>query len=88
MGFGVSKAADDARALAEAFAGHDDIDRALAQYQARRAPIGDRIMMHGRKLGTHLGVDLRTDEDRAMWKMLQDYRAMVAWIAVPNFLTA
>src|SRR6185503_18050380 len=74
MGFGVSKAADDARALAEALAGHDDVDRALAQFQARRAPIGDRIMMHGRKLGTHLGVDLKTDEDRAMWKTLQDYR--------------
>jgi 2-polyprenyl-6-methoxyphenol hydroxylase-like FAD-dependent oxidoreductase len=88
MGFGVSKAADDARALAEALAGQDDVDRALAQFQAHRAPIGDRIMMHGRRLGTHLGVDLKTDEDRAMWKMLQDYRAMVDWIAVPNFLAA
>jgi len=88
MGFGVSKAGDDARALAEALADHDDIDRALAQYQARRVAVGDRIMMHGRKLGTHLGVDLRTDEDRAMWKMLQDYRAMMDWIAVPNFLVA
>jgi 2-polyprenyl-6-methoxyphenol hydroxylase-like FAD-dependent oxidoreductase len=88
MGFGVAKAGDDARALAEALAAHDDIDRALAQYQARRAPMADRIMMHGRKLGTHLGVNLRTDEDRAMWKMLQDYRAMMDWIAVPNFLAA
>jgi len=88
MGFGVSKAGDDARALAEALAGHDDIDRALAQYQARRAPMADRIMMHGRKLGTHLGVNLKTAEDRAMWKMLQDYRAMMDWIAVPNFLAA
>jgi 2-polyprenyl-6-methoxyphenol hydroxylase-like FAD-dependent oxidoreductase len=88
MGFGVAKAGDDARALAEALADHDDVDRALAQYQARRAPMADRIMMHGRKLGTHLGVDLKTDEDRAMWKMLQDYRAMMDWIAVPNFLAA
>ena len=88
MGFGVSKAAGDARALAEALAERDDIDRALAQYQALRAPIGDRIMMHGRRLGTHLGVDLKSDEDRAMWKMLQDYRAMMDWIAVPNFLAA
>ena len=88
MGFGVAKAGDDARALAEALAGRDDVDRALAQYQARRAPMADRIMMHGRKLGTHLGVDLKTDEDRAMWKTLQDYRAMMDWIAVPNFLAA
>ena len=34
--------------------------------RALRQPIGERIMLHGRKLGTHLGVDLRTDEDRRM----------------------
>jgi len=88
MGFGVAKAGDDARALAAALASHDDVDRALAQYQAVRAPIAERIMQHGRKLGTHLGVDLKTDEDRAMWRTLQDYRAMMDWIAVPNFLAA
>ena len=88
MGFGVAKAGDDARALADALASHDDVDRALAQYQAVRAPISERIMMHGRKLGTHLGVDLKTDADRDMWRTLQDYRAMMDWIAVPNFLAA
>ena len=45
-------------------------------------------MLHGRKLGTHLGVNLQTDEDRAMWTLLQDHRAMMDWIAVPNFLAA
>jgi len=29
-------------------------------------PLGERIMLHGRKLGIHLGVNLQTDEDRAM----------------------
>ena len=42
-------------------------------YNAVRQPIGERIMLHGRKLGTHLGVDLKTDEDRRMWRLLQDY---------------
>ncbi len=88
MGFGVAKAGDDARVLADALAAYDDIDDALAQYQAVRAPIAERIMLHGRRLGTHLGVDLKTDEDRTMWKTLQDYRAMMDWIAVPNFLAA
>jgi len=88
MGFGVSKAGDDARALAAALAAHDDVDRALAAWQAERAPISQAIMMHGRRLGTHLGVNLQTPEDRAMWKTLQDYRAMMDWIAVPNFLAA
>ena len=45
-------------------------------------------MLHGRKLGTHLGVNLRTEEDRAMWQLLQDDRTMMDWIAVPGFLAA
>jgi 2-polyprenyl-6-methoxyphenol hydroxylase-like FAD-dependent oxidoreductase len=88
MGFGVAKAGGDAQVLADALAAHDDIDAALAAYNASRQPIGERIMLHGRKLGTHLGVDLRTDEDRRMWKLLQQDEAMMDWIAVPNFLAA
>ncbi len=88
MGFGVAKAGGDAQALADALSSDDDIDRALAAYDALRQPVGERIMLHGRKLGTHLGVDLKTDEDRRMWKLLQGYEAMMDWIAVPNFLAA
>jgi len=88
MGFGVSKAGGDAQALADALDAHDDIDAALAAYNALRQPIGERIMLHGRKIGAHLGVDLKTDEDRRMWKLLQDHEAMMDWIAVPNFLAA
>ena len=86
MGFGVSKAGDDARALAQALDEHDDVDAALARYDEVRQPIGERIVRHGRLLGTHLGVNLQADEDRRMWKLLQDPRAMMDWIAVPNFL--
>ena len=60
----------------------------IAAYNAARQPIGERIMLHGRRLGTHLGVDLKTDEDRRMWKVLQEDDAMMDWIAVPNFLAA
>ena len=88
MGFGVAKAGGDAQALAAALRDRDDIDAALALYNAVRQAVGERIVLHGRKLGTHLGVDLKTDEDRRMWKLLQDYRAMMDWIAVPNFLAA
>ena len=86
MGFGVAKAGGDAEALADALAGHDDIDAALARYDAVRQPIGERIMWHGRRLGTHLGVDLKTAEDRAMSKLLQEEGALMDWIGVPNFL--
>ena len=88
MGFGVSKAGCDAEALAHALRDHDDIDRGLAEYNRTRQPVGANIVMHSRKLGTHMGVNLQTDGDRAMHKLLQDHRAMMDWIAVPNFLDA
>jgi len=88
MGFGVSKAGCDAQALAQALRDHDDIDVALAEYNRVRQPIGATIVKHSRKLGTHMGVNLQTGEDRAMHQLLQDPRAMMDWIAVPNFLDA
>ena len=88
MGFGVSKAGCDAQALADALRDHDNIDTALAAYNRIRQPIGETIVKHSRKLGTHMGVNLQTEEDRAMHALLQDPRAMMDWIAVPNFLDA
>jgi 2-polyprenyl-6-methoxyphenol hydroxylase-like FAD-dependent oxidoreductase len=87
MGFGVAKAGGDAQALAEALRAHEDIDAALEVYNRRRQPVGERIMLHGRKLGTYMGVDVKSAEDRKMEALLQDYRAMMDWIAVPNFLS-
>jgi hypothetical protein len=43
-------------------------------------------MLHGRKLGAFLGVDLKTAEDRMMAKLLADHRGQMDWIAVPDFL--
>jgi 2-polyprenyl-6-methoxyphenol hydroxylase-like FAD-dependent oxidoreductase len=88
MGFGMAKAGGDAQALARALASHDDIDAGLAAYNRVRQPMAELIMLHGRKLGTHLGVNLKTEEERAMRDLLQDYRAMMDSIAVPNFLAA
>jgi 2-polyprenyl-6-methoxyphenol hydroxylase-like FAD-dependent oxidoreductase len=88
MGFGVAKAGNDAEALANALRDHDDIDAALAAYNAERQPIGNTIVLHSRKLGTHMGVNLKTEADREMHALLQSDRAMMDWIAVPNFLDA
>jgi 2-polyprenyl-6-methoxyphenol hydroxylase-like FAD-dependent oxidoreductase len=88
MGFGMAKAGTDAQALAKALRDHDDIDDALKAYNAERQPIGNTIVMHGRKLGTHLGVNLKTEEDRRMHDLLQSDGAMLDWIAVPHFLDA
>jgi 2-polyprenyl-6-methoxyphenol hydroxylase-like FAD-dependent oxidoreductase len=88
MGFGMAKAGGDAQALALALRDRDDVDAALKAYNAERQPIGNNIVMHGRKLGTHLGVNLKTEEDRRMHELLQSDGAMLDWIAVPNFLDA
>ena len=88
MGFGVAKAGGDACALAEALRDCEDIDAALLRYDAERQPTGERIVLHGRKLGTFLGVDLRTEADRKMSKLLADPGGQMDWIAVPNFLAA
>jgi 2-polyprenyl-6-methoxyphenol hydroxylase-like FAD-dependent oxidoreductase len=88
MGFGVAKAGGDAQALAKALRDHDDIDTALKAYNAERQPIGNTIVHHSRKLGTHMGVNLKTEEDRRMHELLQNDGAMMDWIAVPNFLDA
>jgi 2-polyprenyl-6-methoxyphenol hydroxylase-like FAD-dependent oxidoreductase len=88
MGFGMAKAATDAQALAKHLDTHDDIDSALQAYDAERQPIGNTIVLHGRKLGCHLGVNLRTEQDRRMHDLLQTDGAMLDWIAVPHFLNA
>jgi 2-polyprenyl-6-methoxyphenol hydroxylase-like FAD-dependent oxidoreductase len=88
MGFGIAKAGCDAQALARCLRGYEDIDTALKAYDAERQPIGNAVVMHGRKLGTHLGVNLTTEQDRRMHDLLQSDGAMLDWIAVPNFLAA
>src|SRR5262249_11703061 len=79
MGFGVSKAACDAQTLAEALRDQDDIGKALSEYNRIRQPIGETIVRHSRKLGTHMGVNLQTDEDRTMHELLQNPVVMMDW---------
>ena len=86
VGFGVSKAGAEAQALAEALSNHDDIDRALAAYNAARQPLCERIVAHGRKLGMQLGVGIKTDEDRRFAKLLQTPKGIMDWAAAANFL--
>jgi hypothetical protein len=65
---------------------YDDIDRALAAYDAARQPLSERIVLHGRKLGTQLGVGIETDEDRRLAQVLQSPKGILDWVGVPNFL--
>jgi 2-polyprenyl-6-methoxyphenol hydroxylase-like FAD-dependent oxidoreductase len=88
IGFGVSKAAAEAQALAEALSNYDNIDQALAVYNAERQPLSERIVSHARKLGMQLGVGIASDEDRKFAELLQSPEGILDWIAVPNFLAA
>jgi hypothetical protein len=65
MGFGMAKAATDAQALAKQLSTHDDIDTALKAYNAERQPIGNTIVLHGRKLGCQLGSISRPTKNAA-----------------------
>jgi 2-polyprenyl-6-methoxyphenol hydroxylase-like FAD-dependent oxidoreductase len=87
-GFGMAKAGCDAQSLAKHLSENDDIEVSLKAYNAERQPVGDIVVEHSRKLGTHLGVDLVTEEDRRMHDLLQNDGAMLDSIAVPNFLEA
>jgi 2-polyprenyl-6-methoxyphenol hydroxylase-like FAD-dependent oxidoreductase len=86
IGFGVTKAAAEAQALAEALSDHDNIDRALAAYNTARQSLSERIVSHSRKLGTQLGIGIETDEDRRLAKILQSPKGILEWTAIPDFL--
>ncbi|WP_208513578.1 FAD binding domain-containing protein [Variovorax paradoxus] len=82
-GMGVSKAADDASALAEALAGTAPVAEALQDYERRRQPEGTRIVAHARALGAYMQAQLRTDEERAMAERHRSPEAVMRETAMP-----
>ena len=64
VGMGTTKAAGDARALADHLAGHDNIDAALAAYDAARLPYGQRVVRRGRHLGAYMQAQIASEEEQ------------------------
>jgi 2-polyprenyl-6-methoxyphenol hydroxylase-like FAD-dependent oxidoreductase len=64
VGMGTTKAAADARALADHLARHDDIDAALAAYGAERLAYGQRVVRRGRHLGAYMQAQIASEEER------------------------
>ena len=64
VGMGTTKAAGDARALADYLARHDDIDAALAAYGAERLAYGQRVVRRGRKLGAYMQAQIASEEEQ------------------------
>src|SRR5215470_15236830 len=82
---GVSKAADDAVALASALAATDDVTAALRAFEAARLPIGHRIIERARHLGAYLQAE-QTAEERARSERHSIPEAVLAETAVLDFL--
>jgi 2-polyprenyl-6-methoxyphenol hydroxylase-like FAD-dependent oxidoreductase len=83
---GVSKAADDAAALAGALA-HDEVEPALRRFEAERLPVGRRIIERARHLGAYLQA-ARTREEQERSARHSNAQAVIAETAVLDFLEA
>ena len=82
---GVSKAADDAAALAEALQAEPDVEAALARYQGARLRENYRIIERARHLGAYLQAT-QTQEERARAGVHSTAGAVIAETAVLDFL--
>jgi 2-polyprenyl-6-methoxyphenol hydroxylase-like FAD-dependent oxidoreductase len=83
---GVSKAADDAAALAEAVA-TEEVEPGLRRFQAARLPVGRRIIERARHLGAYLQAT-RTQEEQARSERHSNAQAVLTETAVLDFLEA
>ncbi len=66
VGMGVTKAAGDALALAEALDAHGDIPVALAAFEASRLAYGAAVIRRARHLGAYMQAQILTDEEKQM----------------------
>jgi 2-polyprenyl-6-methoxyphenol hydroxylase-like FAD-dependent oxidoreductase len=84
---GVSKAAEDALALAQALDAGDDVAEALRRFEAQRLPVNRRIIERARHLGAYLQAT-QTAEERARSEQHGIPDAVLAETAVLDFLYA
>jgi len=83
---GVAKAAEDTVALANALAAHGGLEAALAAFEAKRMPIGRRIVARGRALGAYIQPERRSAEERQNAMRHSDPQSVMKEIAVLDFL--
>ena len=83
---GVTKAAEDALALAGALQSNSALDRALKQFEAARMGVNWQVMRRGRDLGTYLQPHLTSADDRRKAERHGTPQAVMREIAVLDFL--
>jgi 2-polyprenyl-6-methoxyphenol hydroxylase-like FAD-dependent oxidoreductase len=86
VGAGVVKAAEDAACLARCLTRSDDLDEALATYDAERRPAGRRFVAQARRLGCYLRRTFESEADRAEAARYADAAAVLRDTAVLDFL--
>ena len=86
VGAGVSKASDDALALAEAVA-EGDVEPGLRAFEAQRLSVGRRIIERARHLGAYLQAT-QTAEERAQAGRYSTAQAVIEETALVDFLDA
>jgi 2-polyprenyl-6-methoxyphenol hydroxylase-like FAD-dependent oxidoreductase len=81
---GVTKAAGDAAALADALqdAG-SSVEDALSRWEAERVEFGASIIAHARHLGAYMQAQIRTAEEREMAERYRTPDAVMRETAVP-----
>jgi 2-polyprenyl-6-methoxyphenol hydroxylase-like FAD-dependent oxidoreductase len=83
---GVSKAAEDAIALAAAIEAAGDVEQGVARFAELRLAVGRRIIQRARHLGAYMQAGQRTSEERRRAEMHQRPQAVLTETAVLDFL--
>lgn len=83
---GVTKAAEDAMALATALQHNDKVPEALRSFEQARMRVDRLIVQRGRDLGVYLQPQLRTDDELRKAEQHRTPEAVMAEIAILDFL--
>ncbi|WP_448044981.1 FAD binding domain-containing protein [Bradyrhizobium liaoningense] len=83
VGMGVTKAALDAVALADALRAHPtDLRAALVKFESGRLPFGAAVVRRARQLGAYMQAQVATPEERAMAEQYRTPEAVMTETAV------
>jgi 2-polyprenyl-6-methoxyphenol hydroxylase-like FAD-dependent oxidoreductase len=85
---GVTKAAEDAMALATALQSNGGVESALQRFAAARIGINRQVMERGRDLGSYLQPQLTSAKERRKAERHRTPQAVMSEIAVLDFLRA
>ena len=83
---GVTKAAEDAMALATSLQHTCDVPAALESFESARLAVNRRILERGRDLGLYLQLELRSEEERRRAAQHHAPQAVMSEIAILDFL--